>query len=190
MKYYVDIRLLGDTEVSLGFIWQKIYAQMHLALVEHQEEKMSKIGFAFPYYMQKFPLGDTLRVFASTQEELEVLQVDKRLKNFLDYVTINDIKKVPIDINGYVTFNRKQFKSNPERLARRYAKRHNITVEEALSIYENMEAQESKLPFVILKSNSTNQHMKLFIERCTSDIEVKGLFNTYGLSKHSTVPVF
>jgi CRISPR-associated endonuclease Csy4 len=191
MEYYTDIKLLGDTEVSLGFIWQKIYTQMHLALAEHQErEKMSKIGFAFPNYMQKFPLGDTLRVLASAEDELEVLHVKERLKNFLDYVTISDIKKVPTDIKGYMTFYRKQFKSNPERLAKRYAKRHNITLEKALSIYENMKAQETKLPFVMLKSNSSNQHMKLFIERCPSDTEVKGLFNTYGLSKTSTVPIF
>jgi len=191
MKYYIDIKLLGDTEISLGFIWQKIYTQMHFALVEHQEsEKMSKIGFSFPHYMQTFPLGDTLRVFGSTKEELEVLQINERLKNFSDYVTLSDIKQVPTDIKGYMTFNRKQFKSNPNRLAKRYAKRHNITEEEALKIYENMEAQESKLPFVMLKSNSSNQHMKLFIKRCTGGIEVKGLFNTYGLSKTSTVPIF
>jgi CRISPR-associated endonuclease Csy4 len=191
MKYYIDIKLLGDTEVSLGFIWQKIYAQMHLAQAEHKNsENMCRVGFAFPRYMQKFPLGDTLRVFASTEDELEVLKIKERLKNFLDYVTISDKKKVPTDIKGYMTFDRKQFKSNPERLARRYAKRHNITVDEALKVYENMQAQKTKLPFVMLKSNSSNQHMKLFIERCTSDIEVKGLFNTYGLSKTSTVPVF
>lgn len=191
MKYYRDITLQGDTEISLGFIWQKIYTQMHIMLVEYQKhEKMSKIGFAFPHYMEEFPLGNVLRLFASTVDELEVLNLQERLKNFSDYVTLSDITKVPTDIEGYVTFSRKQFKSNPERLARRYAKRHDITLEEALGVYKNMEAQETKLPFVMLKSNSSKQHMKLFIERCTSDVEVKGLFNTYGLSKTSTVPVF
>lgn len=190
MNYYVDITLLGDTEVSLGFIWQKIYAQMHLLLVEHQEEKMSKIGFAFPYYMQKFPLGDTLRVFASTQEELETLNIEEGVKNFLDYVMINDIKKVPTEIKGYVTFSKKQFKSNPERLARRYAKKHNVKMEEALSLYKSMEAQKTDLPFVTLKSHSSKQYMKLFIEKSESDKEIKGLFSKYGLSKTSTVPDF
>jgi len=191
MKYYRDITLQGDTEISLGFIWQKIYTQMHIMLVEHQEnEKMSKIGFAFPHYMENFPLGNKLRLFASTADELEVLKLQGRLKKFLDYISLSEIQKVPTDIKGYATFSRKQFKSNPDRLARRYAKRHNITVEQASSIYKNMEAKETKLPFVMLKSSSSNQHLKLFIERASSDIEIKGLFNTYGLSKTSTVPVF
>ncbi|MBE0515727.1 type I-F CRISPR-associated endoribonuclease Cas6/Csy4 [Sulfurimonas sp.] len=191
MNYYIDIKLQGDTEISLGFIWQKIYAQMHLALVEHKDsEGMCSIGFAFPHYMELFPLGDMLRVFAPTKEELEILNIEEQLKKFSDYVIISDIKQVPTNIKGYVTFSRKQFKSNPERLARRYAKRHNKTLEEALSIYDDVSAKETKLPFVMMKSNSSNQQMKLFIEKNISDEQEKGLFSAYGLSKTSTVPYF
>ena len=34
MKHYIEITLLPDAEVGLGFIWQKMYQQIHLALVE------------------------------------------------------------------------------------------------------------------------------------------------------------
>lgn len=191
MKYYIDIKLLGDTEVSLGFIWQKVYAQIHLALTKHQNsEGMCKVACAFPHYMEKFPLGNTLRIFALTKEELASLKIEVQLKNLLDYVMIDEIREVPNDVKGYATFSRKQFKSNPIRLARRYAKRHNISLEEALNSYKDMVVQESKLPFIMMKSNSSSQHMKVFIEKQTSDVQEKGLYNTYGLSKNSTVPLF
>ncbi|EQB35544.1 hypothetical protein M947_09695 [Sulfurimonas hongkongensis] len=191
MKYYIDIKLLGDTEISLGFIWQKVYAQMHLALVEHKDsDGMCRVGFAFPHYKEVFPLGDTLRLFSDAKEELSSLNTHERLKNLLDYVTISEIKKVPLNIGEYATFSRKQFKSNPIRLARRYAKRHEKTLEEALDVYSGMSAQETKLPFVMMKSNSSNQQMKIFIEKNICLKEQKGLFNPYGLSKTSTVPCF
>ena len=191
MNYYIDIKLQGDTEISLGFIWQKIYAQIHFALVEHKNsDGMCSVGFAFPHYMELFRLGNILRLFAPTKEELEILNIEEQLKKFSDYVIISNIKQVPTDIKGYVTFSRKQFKSSPERLAKRYALRHNKTLEEALSIYENVSAKETKLPFVMMKSNSSNQQMKLFIEKNMSNEEEKGLFSAYGLSKTSTVPNF
>ncbi len=191
MNYHRDIKLLCDAEISLGFIWQKVYTQMHLALVEHKDaEGMSRIAFAFPHYMELFPLGDTLRLFTLTKNELELFKVEEQLKKFSDYVIISEIKEVPTKIKGYVTFSRRQFKSNPIRLARRYAKRHNKTLEESLSIYEDMNARETKLPFVMMNSLSSKHQMKLFIEKNISETNKKGLFNSYGLSKTSTVPCF
>ncbi len=191
MKYYIDIRLLGDTEITLGFIWQKVYAQIHLALVKVQDaQNMVSVGVAFPHYGGSFPLGDTLRLFTPAKEELELLNMEKQLKNLLDYVSIGEIKEVPIEITNYATFSRKQFKTNPARLARRYAKRHNVSLEEALKVYENMTDNESKLPFINIKSASTGQHLKLFIEKHQVMQEQVGKFNTFGLNKASTVPCF
>ena len=191
MKYYIDIKLLGDTEITLGFIWQKIYAEIHLALVTHKDtENMVKVGLSFPHYMEIFPLGDTLRLLASTREELELLDIEDRLKKFSDYLLISEIKEVPTDIKSYATFSRKQFKSNPARLARRYAKRHNVTLEEALKVYEGVEGKETKLPYINIKSTSTKQFLKIFIERAEMGHEEIGKFNTFGLSKTSTIPIF
>lgn len=191
MNYYIDIKLLGDTEVSLGFIWQKVYTQIHLALVENKDsEGMCRIGSAFPYYRSVFPLGDTLRLFSATKEELELFKIEEQLKKFSEYVIINEIKEVPAEIKGNATFSRKQFKSNPIRLARRYAKRHNKTLEEALSIYSDMSAKQTKLPFVMMNSLSSKHQMKLFIEQSIKDEPIKGLYSTYGLSSTTTVPLF
>ena len=36
MKYYLDMTLLPDTDITLDFIWQKIYQQVHIALVDNK----------------------------------------------------------------------------------------------------------------------------------------------------------
>ncbi|OQX58178.1 MAG: type I-F CRISPR-associated endoribonuclease Cas6/Csy4 [Helicobacteraceae bacterium 4484_230] len=191
MKHYIDIKMLGDTEISLGFIWQKVYAQLHLALVDIKDKNdQVPVGFSFPYYNKAFPLGDTLRIFSSSQKDVEALHIDDRLQNLLDYINIGTIKEVPVNINIHVTFGRRQFKTNPERLARRYAKRHDVGLEEALRVYKEMKADETKLPFINIKSFSTGQHLRLFIEKCASEREQIGKFNTFGLSKTTTVPWF
>ena len=220
MKYYVEIELLKDTEITLGFMWKKLYTQIHLALVDllNEEdrallglsdsiktyktedlENKTSIGVAFPNYQKsKFPLGEKLRLFAKTKEELEQLNLAHWLNRLIDYVTLSEIQKVPTDVDKFVSFNRKRFKSNSEirRLAKRYAKRENIAYEEALKKfveteegYENAK-KENKLPFVNMQSLSSNQELKLFIEKKERDNPKDGFFSTYGLSHESTVPSF
>ncbi len=195
MNYYIDIKLSGDTEISLGYIWQKVYAQMHLALVEQKNsEGMCRVGFSFPHYKEVFPLGDMLRLFSHTKEELELLNVEKQLKNFLDYVLVSGIKEVPNDVHSYVTFSRKQVKCNSERLARRQAKRKGISFEEALKNYEEFDEEKkkekNKLPYINIDSLSSQNKMKVFVAKEISLEPKEGLFSTYGLSKTSTVPCF
>ncbi|MCD6433334.1 MAG: type I-F CRISPR-associated endoribonuclease Cas6/Csy4 [Sulfurimonas sp.] len=200
MNYYVDIKLLSDTEITLGFIWQKVYSQMHLALVEIKDENNTvDVGFSFPLYGEHpFPLGDTLRVLTGSKERLEALDVSKWLNRLDGYAYVGEIKEVPSDIKGYVSFGRKQFKSNTEirRLAKRYAKRNGISEEEALSNYELTEQKYTKLKddnqlaFVNMKSLSNGHPMKIFIVKKEVEKEEKGAFSTYGLSNFSTLPCF
>ena len=192
MKYYIDIKLFADSEVNIGFIWGKVYLQIHLALVEMKDkDNLVAVGFSFPHYQEgKFPLGSVLRVFAHSKEELEKLNLDNWFERFFDYLVIENIKKVPSGISEFVSFNRKQFKTNVERLARRQAKRKGISYEEALKNYEDFKANETKPPFIMMKSISTDNQMKIFIEKHIKKDSVNGLFSTYGLSKSATVPWF
>lgn len=188
MTYYIEIKLLHDPEISLGFIWKKVFTQIHLALVE---QGSSTVGVSFPGYGDKiFPMGDTVRLFAATQGELEAVDILKWMNRLKDYVTISKITKIPDDIQAYAQFFRVQVKTGKERLARRYAKRHDVTYEEALRHYEQMEEKSLTLPFVMLSSLSSNQEMKLFIERNFLNEERSGSFNSYGLSREATVPLF
>lgn len=200
MNYYIDIKLLGDTEITLGFIWQKVYTQMHLALVEIKDENNTvDIGFSFPLYdNHAFPLGDTLRVFAKSKERLKALNVNKWLNRLDGYAYEREIKEVPTDIKEYVCFGRKQFKSNAEigRLAKRYAKRNVVSEEEALLTFELTEQkytklkEDNKLPFVNIKSLSNGHPIKIFIIKKKLENEEVGVFSTYGLSNFTTVPWF
>ncbi len=196
MKYYIDIKLYHDTEITLGFIWKKLYAQMHLALVESSDENsLVSVGLSFPKYKeQKFPLGNELRVFAHSKEELEGLDLHHWLARLMDYLDISEVQEVPKNITKFASFRRKQFKTNVERLARRQAKRKNISYEEALKNYENFDEEEIKtknrLPYINVKSLSSDREMKIFIEKIESSEENKGMFSTYGLSRESTVPWF
>lgn len=200
MNYYVDIKLECDTEITLGFIWQKVYTQMHLALVELKDENNTvDIGFSFPLYNNHpFPLGDVLRVFGNSKERLEELNLTKWLNRLDGYAYVGEIQRVPTDVKGYVCFGRKQFKSGAEvrRLAKRYAKRNGVSEEEALSTFELAEKkytklkEENKLPFVNIKSLSNRQPIKIFIIKKEVESAEKGVFNTYGLSNFSTLPWF
>ncbi len=193
MKYYLDVTLLPDTEIPLGFIWQKVFQQLHIALADNKVgENESEIALSLPNYGDKvFPLGNKLRLFSISEQILEKLSVAKWLKNFSDHTHITSIKSVPDSVNEYACFTRKQFTTNIARLARRRAKRHKETFEQALQHYASFEDEHSKLPFINLKSLTNNTQFRLFIDRNITERSEKGGFNCYGLSQTTaTVPWF
>ncbi len=198
MRYYLDIVLISNEEENLGYLWRKLYAQIHLALVEVRDENdLVSIGLAFPKYSKDRFLGDTLRLFASTKEELESLKLEEWLSRLEGYLFVGKIKEVPTTTE-FVSFNRKRFKSHAKirRHAKLYAKRNNITYEKALVRFEETEEkyrklkEDNRLPYVNIKSGSTGQYLKVFIEKKEFDVEQKGKFSTFGLSKNATVPWF
>ena len=186
---------MTDTEITLGFLWKKLYAQIHLALVEVRDENnLVLMGLGFPKYSNDRFLGDTLRIFSPTKEGLEKLDLNRWIAMLLDYLTVSDIKEVPAKVTEFVSFRRKQFKTNAERLARRQAKRKGISYEEALKNYENFDEEKkkkkNKLPYINVKSLSSDRELKVFIEKVKQTEQKDGLFSTYGLSKETTVPLF
>ncbi len=196
MKYYQDITLLPDTEANLGFLWFKVYQQIHLALADNKiADNRSSIAVSFPGYGEKvFPLGDKLRLLAESQIQLEQLNVNQWLSRLSDYAHVKTIKPVPDRIGQYVCFKRKQFKSNLHKEAERRAKYKNEPVEAALTHFSHYKT-ESNLPYINMTSLSTNNtevgcNFKLFIERTFFDNPQPGAFNCYGLSKTATVPWF
>ncbi|MBL4941918.1 MAG: type I-F CRISPR-associated endoribonuclease Cas6/Csy4 [Colwellia sp.] len=193
MKYYLDITLLPDNEITLGFIWFKVYQQVHIALAENKiAENSSAIALSFPDYGNKeFPLGNKLRLFSPTQVQLEKLAINNWLKRFSDHTHITLVKAVPDNVSESVCVKRKQFKTNLSRLARRRAKRKGETFEQALQYFASFNDEESELPFINVKSLSKNEQFRLFIEQVKVKEASTGDFNCYGLSKEqATVPWF
>ncbi len=195
MSLYREIRLYDDTEISLGFIWQKLYERLHKALVPLKDGMGSvPIGFTFPRYGGDFPLGDRLRVFAPDKATLEKIGLEDALADMADYIRLSELCETP-DNHGHIIFRRKQFKTNPLRQARRYAKRHEISFEEALKRYEAFDAEhtikKNRLPFFNYYSTSTGQKTKVFIEKSASENPKEGRFTTFGLSREgATLPDF
>ena len=187
MNYYIEIKLLNNAEIGLGFLWQKVFTQIHIALADTKEN----IGISFiEYGSKKFPLGQRLRLFAESKKIFNKLNIEKWLERLIEYVEISSIMHTPSNVM-YATFSRKQIKTGIPRLARRYAKRHGISYEQALDCYKEIEEIQIKLPFINIISSSTKQPMKIFIQQSIQNKFFSGEFNSYGLSKDGTnVPWF
>lgn len=198
MKYYQDITLLPDAEANLGFLWQKVYQQIHIALAENKVDKnTSEIAISLPDYGDKeFPLGNKLRLFSKTKEALIKLDANKWLRRLTDYSHCKSIEEVPSNVSKFAIFKRKQFKSNILKKAERRARHLNKPLDEVLEfLKDENKSYECTLPFIAMNSLSKNQHFKLFIEHEIIEKEKKGGFTCYGLStrdlnKTATVPWF
>ncbi|SDY51377.1 type I-F CRISPR-associated endoribonuclease Cas6/Csy4 [Acinetobacter kyonggiensis] len=199
MKFYQEITLIDQAEISPYFIWSKLYAQLHIALAEHKNaNEKGNIGISFPKYIyedgdeakkSKVHLGDKLRIFAEDQAALENLNMFQWLERLTDYVHITSIREVPENIKGYATYSRKQVKTNAERLARHRVKRGDIGFDEALARYSNV-VTTTDLPYIQMKSLTSDKSFKLFIEKKNANQSETQVFSTYGLSSESSVPEF
>ncbi|RKZ81373.1 MAG: type I-F CRISPR-associated endoribonuclease Cas6/Csy4 [Gammaproteobacteria bacterium] len=193
MKSYVDITLLPNADIALYFLWEKVYQQIHIALVEAQDGNGKvNIGVSWPEYdSEKFQLGSKLRILAASSENIEALNLRSWLARLSDYVHITLIRPVPVSIDGYAVFKRIQLKSNNERLARRRAKRKKTSLEEALAYFGDRKEVYSRAPYIRLRSHSSGKRYRLFIAKEETDTtDMNEGFSTYGLSSKSSVPLF
>jgi len=203
---------LPDADIALGFLWEKAYQQLHLALAENKiSEHESAIGVSFPKYGDKpFPLGDKLRLFAQTEAQLQQFDVGKWLNRLTDYTHCTSIRAVPSHVDEFVCFKRKQFKSavkiqaDIERRALYQSQKENKPIEEIRAglVVQKYDGK-CNLPFVYMTSLSSSddgvpsdrKKFRLFIEKAEVEKARVGSFNCYGLSsrdsdKEATVPWF
>jgi len=195
MKYYQDITLIPDAETHIGFIWHKVFQQIHIALADNKlSDGSSAIAVSFPEYQKTdFPLGGKLRLFAPTEEQLKQLDAEKWLSRLQDYSHVKPVRSVP-EVSKYACFKRKQFKSNLMKEAQRRAKYKNESIDEALKHFQSYQ-EECKLPYIHMESQQKTEtgqknRFRLFIEQTLSEQPVSGVFDCYGLSKTATVPWF
>lgn len=197
MNYYQEITLLPDAEIALGFLWQKVFQQVHIALADNKaDSRYSCIAVGFPEYRQtQFPLGNKLRLFAKSQDALEKLNIHQWLIRLDDCVHIKGVKPVPSDV-AYVSFVRRQVKS-PSRIARDmqekaalWARKSGKAIEECIADLEQSRPTTlCRLPFLYLYSQQTRQRspdsnnkFPLFIEMRQQSKLIEGVFDCYGLS--------
>ena len=192
MKVYREIVIRPQPEISLYFLWEKVYQQIHLGLVEMKDSNgIVPIGIGFPEYdINAGKLGTKLRLFAQNEESLFKFNAEEWLKRLSDYVHLTQIREVPDTVIKYNRFTRQQPKTNKERLARRKSKRNNISFRQAMKELKGFEDKLVTTPFINMRSQSTGKRFRLFIQKqeCAT-AEYQG-FNTYGMSTISSVPVF
>lgn len=214
MNYYLEITLLPNPDINLFTLWSKVFQQLHLGLVEMQDaQKRVPIGVSFPEYVvgEKYSLlGGKCRLFAQDEATLAQFDVAKWLVRLSDYVHYTSIRPVPEKPTGYAVYQRYQPKIGIERLARRYAKRHNLDYETALNrpvemsakskeegacikvslSYKDMPHKTIGTPFIRLKSLSSDNTFCLWIKKTTVLEPTRGAYSSYGLSAKTTVPEF
>ncbi|MGI9283125.1 MAG: type I-F CRISPR-associated endoribonuclease Cas6/Csy4 [Endozoicomonas sp.] len=194
MKVYLDITLLPGGEIGHHFLWEKVYQQVHLALVDNKGlDGRSEIGVSFPEFSATQPrLGRKLRIFAPDKPILSQLAIELWLERLMDYVHITSIRPVPESVNGYIRYKRLNPKSSGERLARRASKRKGISLEEAREERKNFSPQLTKAPYIWMKSLSSEQRFRLFIqeERLEQSSSGTAAFTPYGLAGQGALPWF
>jgi CRISPR-associated endonuclease Csy4 len=214
MKVYQEIKLLESPEIPLHFLWSKVFQQIHLGLVEMKDDQgRVPIGISFPDYVadEKFSvLGGKCRLFAHDEATLIRFNTQKWLEHLKDYVHCTTIRPVPDKVKGYGIFQREQPKTNHVRLARRYARRHNMDIDTALHStvqlrkhigpsdatykmefrYCDLSEKKTLTPFIRLDSLSNRHTYCLRIKRIDVSDPNGEYFNSYGLSSSSTVPEF
>jgi len=196
MKYYQELTVQSSFEVPLHFIWSKVYQQLHLGFVEMQDTQGTvPFGISFPQYRyenRKGGIGEKMRVFANSENELEELGIKKLLQRLNDYVHITSIREVPEKKTGYAIYRRVHDENSPEQKARRFIKRNKdglIEYEQAVKMF-SLNRSECHLPYIKLKSLTNNNNFRIFISKTYCEKAVYNGFGTYGLSNTSTVPEF
>ncbi|MFI3158260.1 MAG: type I-F CRISPR-associated endoribonuclease Cas6/Csy4 [Methylococcaceae bacterium] len=192
MNHYQDITLQADADIGLHFLWEKVYQQIHLGLVEMQDDDGKiAIGVALPdYNADRHQLGNKLRLLAETEVQLERFNASQWLSRLSDYVHLTGIRNIPERIQSHACYYRIQPKSSNARLARRKAKRENIGIEQALAALKKHPEQRSDAPYVWIKSQSSGERFRLFIGYVEQTEPFNAGFNVYGLSRQSSVPIF
>jgi CRISPR-associated endonuclease Csy4 len=205
MDHYLDLRIRPDPEFSTPQLMNILFQKLHLTLVDLRS---TDIGISFPEVDEKRPtLGGCLRLHAQS-ERLQELIHHPHLNGLEDYMEIARPTPIPTQTQ-YRQVRRIQTKSSPERLLRRQMRRHGYAdmeaarqaaIKSAMEQHSTSEAEATKyidrirtlsLPFVSLRSQSTGQFFRLFIQH--GSLETKfttGAFNSYGLSATATIPWF
>lgn len=202
MKHYIDITLLPSDDIGIHFLWSKVMMQVHLALVEIQDDtKQVPVATSFPEYreyMNNKPgfLGQKLRLMALDRADLVRLDINRWLSRLSDYVHVKEIALVP-EADSYESFSRENTKGSLEKHIRRRMKRHDETYEQALSNYDGYEQNyvKSRVPFIKLKSLTSGNEFCLNISRNqvvtnTDELPSHQRFNTYGLNRTAIIPKF
>ncbi len=188
MDYYIDIELFPKKELRENILLNQLYTEFHNRLYDL---KSISIGVSFPKYRLK--LGDVFRIHGD-EESLEKLQSKVWILKYEKNYHISKIMPIPNKVK-YRTISRVR-QSMSESKLRRLIKRSeegkgNFNIEDVKKYKIKMFQGGLENPFVELISGSNQKrHRRFFTFGELLDIELKGDFDTFGLSKTATIPWF
>lgn len=187
MDHYLDLQLRDDPEFAPHYLLSALHTKLHHALVAADH---GRVGVSFPDLVpEKRLLGKRLRLHGSLADLASLMETNW-LVGMRDHVDTGKPALVP-DHARHRFVRRVQADSNPERLRRRLMRRHQIDEKTARERIPTGSARLLSLPWLHLRSASTGQHFRLFIEHGElQPAATPGVFSTYGLSRSTTVPWF
>lgn len=187
MDAYLEITLRPDPEFGPQLLLDALMGKLHRGLVL---AGTNAIGVSFPDHSHKpRSLGSRLRLHGNA-DDLGSFMAQPWLTGMSDHLTVGAIEALPKDVRHRVV-RRMQPKTNAERLRRRYRRRHDVSEEEARRRIPDSVEKSVSVPFVTLRSASTDQRFALFVAHGPVQTEAtSGVFNAYGLGQTATVPWF
>ncbi len=187
LTHYQEYQLQLDPDFPPPFLMNILLGKLHGALVALRSQT---IGVSFPGYgLQPKRLGSKLRLHGP-ESDLIRLGEQPWLGGMAGHLIVGPINPTP-HLCEHIAVRREQVKSNVDRLRRRRMKRHGETYEQAVLAIPDSAGQDSPRPFARLRSHSTGQMFKLFINQSQPLSQpMPGCFNAYGLSGQATVPWF
>ncbi len=190
--YYCEITLLPSSEIPLSDITGRIFGQLHIAFVEAQNHGGKEYGVSFPKYVEPSEkrngfIGNKIRVFAESKDDLCALNLNHYFSRFEDFVHITSPRLVPVT-DKFLVYKRAHNLNATEK-ARRYAKRHGLSEEEAERIRQSI-ANKTKFAFIRLFSATSRKNFALFIKQKHTEESGNKRFDSYGLSCGGCVPDF
>ncbi|TWU62088.1 CRISPR-associated endonuclease Cas6/Csy4 [Crateriforma conspicua] len=216
--HYCEFTCLRDAEISTGFLMGRLMHALHLTMVGATPAgQPCPFGITFPDYRAYSsavqakrsrqqgsdessacdddlnvapPIGNRVRLFARSEQELESIEWSKSMVGLDDYVHRTRPRSTPSRVERCATFARHQPKASPERLIRRAMKRHRIDEAEARRRYSEYSMDRCRLPWVDMRSESSRHHFRLFIDRVEAPPTTEWGFSTYGLSRTVSLPIF
>ena len=170
-NFYLDIEVVGgdDSGLSLPSLRSLMFMKLH--------SRFKKSPGAFAIGIPRLSKGKSLRVFATTQAEIESLVAGLADDTwFRDYAQFRGVKPVPQDYSGgWVAFARYRI---PTVKSDRHATGDTSSLRDRRLAY----ARDKRLEYFNVRSSSTSQAFSLTVERLDgASLPKEGEPNSYGL---------
>ena len=180
--HYIEFKILENDRRIYNLIFQKLH---NVFSEEICNNGSNHCAISMPQYnKEKMHFGNIIRIFASSEEKLNSLNLKERFKNLFDFVIISSISPIPTNKNFKYARYKKLGSRAINGIAKRYMKHHNVSEEEAKQIINR---KWFDTPFAWLTSNSSGNRYPLIIAKTylnnEESTELYGMTksNNYGL---------